>query len=163
MKNNATVDILGLTEEKELSSISSSYLKYFNDRNYIKKEIEEEGILSITKVEISLSITAQREVYLARKKLLFLDGKKTLILSYTSEEGSFIEKRCFLPFSTVLTFDKEVVPDKIGIYPLHIYPYLYNESTLYIHTHYATAVTFYDNINDETDTYMLLNPDEESL
>ncbi|MGM9973128.1 MAG: hypothetical protein ACI33K_03670 [Clostridiaceae bacterium] len=163
MNSNTTADIQGLAEEKELSSVPSRYLTYFNDRDYIKNGKGEEGILSIAKVLIKLSISSQREVYLSKEKLLFLDGEKSLTLSYTSEEGSFITKSYFLPFSTVITLDKEVIPDTINIYPLHIYPYLYNENTVYIHTHYAAAVTFNSNINNLNETLGHLNPDEESL
>ena len=162
MKNNVIVDILGLTDEKELSSMSIPYLKYFNDRDYIKNGKDEEGILSIAKVEINLSISDQREVTMLREKLLFLDGEKTIILSYTSEEDSLIRKTYLLPFSLVLPLEKEVIPDTINIYPIHIYPYLYDESTVYIHTHYVVAVTFNNN-NNLTETIGLLNPDEESL
>ena len=163
MDSKITVDIHGLAKEKELSSISSHFLTYFNDRDYIINGSGEEGILSIAKVEINLSISSQREVYLAREKILFLDGEKSIILSYTSEEGSFITKSCFLPFSTALTLDKEVLPDTINIYPLHIYPYLYNENTVYIHTHFSAAVTFNSNNNSQNEILGLLNPDEESL
>lgn len=163
MRNNTPIEILGLTEEKELASISLPYLKYFNDRDYIKNETEDEIILSIAKVEINLSITDQKEVYLPRKKLIFLDGEKALTLSYTTEDGSFIKRSYLLPFSTSLTLDKEITPDTIRIYPLHIYPYLYDEATVYIHTHYAIAVTFNDEIYNLADIKGLLDPDEESL
>lgn len=163
MKNNATVDILGLTEEKELSSTSLPYLKHFNDRDYITNGREEEGILSITNIEINLFITDQREVSLPQEKLLFIDGEKTVSISYTSTEDSFIKNTYKLPFSCLLPLDKEALPDTINIYPMHIYPYLYDESTMCIHTHYSVAITFNNQTCEDIESISLFNPDEESL
>ncbi|WP_426348859.1 hypothetical protein ACPWSR_14025 [Alloiococcus sp. CFN-8] len=163
MKKNTTVDILGLSEEKELSNLPLTNLSYFNDREHIHHGLDAEGILSIAKVEISLSITSQREIYLPFQKLLFLDGEKILILSYTSEEGSFIKKNYLLPFSTVITLDKKAIPSIISVYPLHLYPYLTSDGIVYIHTHYAAAVTLNDKFDNITETMGYFNPDEESL
>lgn len=158
-----SVDILGLTEEWELSSISLPYLKHFNDRDYITISKDEEGIYAIAKVEMSLSITSQREVFLPDEKLLFLDGEKSVILGYTSEEGSFIKNAFTLPFSCLLPLDKEMLPETIKLYPIHIYSYLFSANTIIIHTHYVATVTFNEKSNNEFETIGLLNSDEESL
>ena len=160
METNS-VDIIGLTEEGELSSIPRPSLKYFHDRDYIRLSKDEAGIYVINKVEISLSITTQRELLLQEEKLLFLDGEKSVDLSYTSEDGSFNKNKYNLPFSTVLSLEKETVPESIKIFPIHLYPYINDENTVCVDTHYALTVSVKKNFNNEIETIGFINPNNE--
>lgn len=141
MERNNTI-VTGLSTYEELSKIEEfDFIQDFTEREYIFLQSNEEPINKVEELQVSLSLFSHREINIANKKLMLLEGEKTISLSYITSDNKLTTTSYNYPFNACIklpfTSNKAT---SIKIYLLDLYPYVINDYTLYCNFVYLSGV-----------------------
>ncbi len=130
-RNN--IIVTGLSNDEELSKIEGfDFMQAFTEKEYIFIQSNDEPINAVEELQVSLSLSSHREINIANKKLMILEGEKSIALSYICSDNKLTTTSYNYPFNACIKLpDGANKVTSIKIYLLDVYPYVINDYTLY--------------------------------